>query len=97
MDATSGAAAVWWGIGIALLFLAVIPIVLRLLMSVRRDIARIDALADDILDHGGKLTHNLDSISALEETRDLVRTATGGFATYVGLVARILTAPKGTS
>lgn len=97
MDATAGAAAVWWGLGIAVLFLVVIPIIAKLLINVRRDIAKIGALSDDILFHGGKLTHNLDAIPVLEDTRNLVRTATGGFATYVGLVARILTAPKGTA
>ena len=94
MDATTGAASVWWGIGIAVLFLAVIPILFRLLNNVRHDIAKIGALADDILIHGGALTRNLDQIPELEDTRDLVQATTEEFGTYVGLVDRILTAPK---
>jgi len=94
MDAASGAAAVWWVIGIALLVLVVIPLVLALLFKVRRDIAEIGASADDILAHGVEVTRNLDPVPALVDTRELVETATGGFATYVGLVARILAATK---
>ncbi|PZS35578.1 MAG: hypothetical protein DLM59_02700 [Pseudonocardiales bacterium] len=97
MDATSGAAAVWWGIGLVVLFLGVIPYLLGLLRRVKRDIDGIGALADNILTHGGELTHNLDPIPALADTRDLVSTATGGFATYVDLVARILTGSRGTA
>ncbi len=97
MDATSGAAAVWWGLGIGLLVLVVIPLVLLLLQKVRRDISEIGYYADDILEHGVNVTGNLDPVPALLDTRDLVATATGGFATYVGLVARILAASKAAS
>jgi hypothetical protein len=94
MDAASGVAAVWWGIGIAVLALIVIPILLGRLRRVNRSIAGIGALADNIHTHGGALTRNLDPIPKLVETRDLVATATNGFATYVGLVGRILTATR---
>jgi hypothetical protein len=94
MDAASGAAAVWWGIGIAVLVLAVFPYLLVLLRRVNRDIEMIDGLAADILTHGGELTRNLDPIPKLADTRDLVATTTGGFGTYVGLVGRILGATR---
>ena len=94
MDAASGVAAIWWGVGIAVLALVVIPIVLGRLRRVNRDIARISALADNIHTHGGALTRNLDPIPKLADTRDLVATTTGGFGTYVGHVSRILTATR---
>lgn len=97
MDAASGAAAVWWGIGIAVLLLVVFPYLLSLLRKVNRDISAIGALADDILAHGGELSHNLDPIPKLADTGDLVTKATGGFATYVGLVGRILASSGGSS
>ncbi len=92
MDAASGAAAVWWGIGIALLVLVVIPVVLWLLFLLRRDLREIRFYADDILEHGVAITGNLDPVPALVETRELVATITAGFGGYVGLVARILAA-----
>lgn len=94
MDAASGAAAVWWGIGIAALVLIVIPYALILLAKVRRDISEIGSYADDILAHGVNVTGNLDPVPALVDTKNLVAAATAGFGTYVGLVARILAATK---
>jgi hypothetical protein len=94
MDAASGVAAVWWTIGLAVLFLIVIPIMLGRLRQVKRDINGIGALADNVHTHGGELTRNLDPIPKLVDTRELVATATDGFGTYVGLVARILTGTR---
>ncbi len=74
MDATSGWAAVWWGAGIAVLLLVVIPLVLVLSMRLLKVLFEVRRYSDDILTHGLGIASALESVPALVETRDLVST-----------------------
>jgi hypothetical protein len=68
----SSATALWW-IG-DLVFLAVIvPVVVIILNSVLRPAIEIVKYADDIAEHGAILASELDGMSVLERTPDLVR------------------------
>ncbi|CAN5689152.1 hypothetical protein BH24ACT26_BH24ACT26_02560 [soil metagenome] len=90
MDAASGAAAVWWWLGVAALFLAVIPVVLILAQRLLQEVLEIRRYADDVLEHGVGITANLEPVPALVETRALVKRVGGGLGTYVGAVDRIM-------
>lgn len=90
MDATSGAAAVWWWIGIVALFVVVIPVVLYLAQRVLVRAIEVKRYADDILDHGVQVTRNLEPVSALQETRDLVKQVGAGLTGYVQSVDKLL-------
>lgn len=85
---TSGA--ILWGIGVAALFLAVIPLVLVLALRVITHIREIRGYADDVLANGVAVTENLEPVPALLQTRDLVKSVSGKFGTYVGTVNRLL-------
>lgn len=83
MDASSGVAGILWWLGIAILFLVVIPIVVLLahrLLGVIREIRR---YADHVLDSGVAITNNLDPVPALLDTRELVRRVGSGVDAYV--------------
>lgn len=90
MDATSGAAAVWWTIGLIALFVVVIPLVAFLAHRLLQHIIEIKRYADDVLVHGVAITANLEPVPALVETRDRVKRVGGGLATYAGYVDRLL-------
>ena len=90
MDATSGGAGVWWWIGIAVLYLAVIPLVLFLAHRLLSHVREIKSYADDILEHGLGIAANLDPVPALVDTRDLVKRVGGGLTDYAGSVDRML-------
>lgn len=79
----------WW-IGIAALFLVVIPLVLVLAQRVITHIAEIKGYADDVLSHGVAVTENLEPVPALLETRDLVKSSSGKLGQYVSTVNRLL-------
>lgn len=90
MDAASGAAAVWWTIGIAALLLVVIPLVAFLAHRMIGHIVEIKRYADDVLEHGVGITANLAPVPALLETRALVKRVGAGLGTYAGSVDRML-------
>ncbi len=90
MDATSGAAAVWWSIGIAALFLVVAPLAVYLAQRVLQHILEIRGYANDLLEHGAATAGNLDPVPALVDTQQLVRSVGGGLQQYGGSLARIL-------
>lgn len=90
MDSLSLAGAILWSIGLAVLFLGVIPLVLVLALRVLTRLREINDYAADILDHGVGVTKNLEPIPALVETRELVGSAGGKLARYVGAVDRLL-------
>lgn len=82
MDAASGAAAVWWSLGIAVLLLVVTPTLLFLAHRVLRRLIEISRYAEDILDNGVRVAGNLDPVPALAETQTLVRSAVGRLHAY---------------
>jgi hypothetical protein len=72
----------WW-IGNALGIVVVIPLVLVLMSEVVRPVRQIAWYAGDILEHGVGLTHNLDPVPALIQTRALVGEVTQHAVEYV--------------
>lgn len=86
MDATSGAAAVWWWIGVIALYLVVIPVVLFLAQRLLRVVVEIKRYSDDVLEQGVAITGNLDPVPALLETRDLVKSVGSELADYAGSI-----------
>ncbi len=90
MDAASGAAAVWWSIGIAALVLVVIPLVVFLAHRMLMHIVEIKRYADDVLEHGVGVTANLAPVPALLDTRESVKNVGSGLLTYAGSVDRML-------
>ena len=79
----------WW-IGNILLILVVAPTCLFFLNRVLRPIYEIRAYADDILDHGVKLTAALDAVPKLQRTRELTSAARQSVGRYGGALQRIL-------
>lgn len=90
MNDLSAGAAILWFIGVAALFLVVIPLVLILVQKVLRSLGEIRSYATDVLEHIGGVTDNLESVPALLQTRDLVKSVGGGLGRYVGNVSRLL-------
>lgn len=90
MDASSGAAAVWWWIGLVVLYLVVIPLVLYLAENIRRRVVEIKRYSDDVVEYGTAIVHNLEPVPALVETRELIARITKGFGGYLGSVDRLL-------
>jgi hypothetical protein len=81
---------VWWWIGNIVFLFVVIPTVLYFLNRVLRPIFEIKAYADDILDHGVRLTGTLDAVPKLLRTRELTGTARQGVGRYGAALQRIL-------
>lgn len=79
----------WW-IGNAILLLVVVPLVLLLANRVLRPAIEVQRYADDILEHGVKLSENLEPVPAIADTRDLVSAAKGLAVRYVGAVGPLL-------
>jgi hypothetical protein len=79
----------WW-IGNILLIAVVAPTCLFFLNRVLRPIYEIRAYADDILDHGVKLSAALDAVPKLLRTRELTSAARQGVGRYGGALQRIL-------
>lgn len=90
MDAASGGAAVWWWIGIVLLFVAIAPTVVWLAHRLLTVVREINAYAEDIRIHGVAVTANLDPVPALGETRDLVKQVSAGLDDYAAAAGRLL-------
>ena len=81
---------VWWWIGNIVLLLVVIPTCLFFLNRVLRPTFEIKAYADDILDHGVKLTGTLGSVPKLLRTRELTGVARQGVGRYGSALQQIL-------
>jgi hypothetical protein len=79
----------WWIGNIALIFV-VAPVCLLFLNRVLRPAKEIYAYADDVLDHGVKLTGTLDSVPKLFTTRDLTAAARDSARRYGAALQRIL-------
>ena len=79
----------WWLGNIVLLFV-VAPVCLLFLNRVLRPAKEIYAYADDILDHGVKLTGTLDSVPKLFQTRALTAAARASAGRYGAALRRIL-------
>jgi hypothetical protein len=79
----------WW-LGNIVLILVVAPVVLLMLNRVLRPAKEIYAYADDILDHGVKLTGTLDSVPKLYRTRDLTGAARQSARRYGAALSNIL-------
>lgn len=90
MDSLSTSGAVLWWLGLAALFLVVIPLLLVLVVRVLGHLREISQYADDVLVHGVGVTKNLEPVPALVQTGDLVASAGGKLARYVGAVDRLL-------
>lgn len=93
--AISTAATVWWWIGLAVVFLVVIPLLLVLAWRLVQVVAEIRRYADDIRTHGGGLADELGAVVALRETQQLTAALRGGLARYAAAVGRILSTPGG--
>jgi hypothetical protein len=79
----------WWIGNIALIFV-VAPVCLLFLNRVLRPAKEIYAYADDVLDHGVKLTGTLDSVPKLYRTRELTSAARQTVGRYGAALQRIL-------
>lgn len=79
----------WW-IGNILLIAVILPVVVGLLNKLLRPAKEIEAYANDILDHGVKLTGALDSVPKLYQTADLVGTARRNVERYGRALERVL-------
>lgn len=90
MDGLPTSGVILWWIGVAALFLVVIPLVLALALRVIKHIREIKGYADDVLVHGVAVTENLDPVPALLQTRDLVKSASGKLGQYVSTINRLL-------
>jgi hypothetical protein len=79
----------WW-IGNLLLLLVIAPVVVLLLNRVLRPTFEIKAYADDVLDHGVRLTGTLDSVPRLGKTKELTGVARQNVARYGAALERLL-------
>ncbi len=90
MDNLSTGGAIMWWIGVAVLFLVVIPLVLALSLMVLRRLREIKDYAADVLDNGVRVTANLEPVPALHDTLTLTASVADGLRRYVGAVGRLL-------
>lgn len=79
----------WW-IGNIVLIAVVAPVCILFLNRVMRPIFEINKYADDILDHGVKLTGTLDCVPTLVRTCELTGTARLNVTRYGLALARLL-------
>lgn len=86
--------ALWW-IGNLLFLGVVIPVVLLLLNRVVRPAREIQNYADDVLDHGVKLTGTLDCVPVLATTCELTAAARLNVTRYGLALARMLESGTG--
>lgn len=87
-----GNALVYWWIGNILLILVVAPVVVMLLNRLIRPAMQIKGYADDVLDHGVKLTGTLDCVPVLATTCELTAAARLNVTRYGLALARMLEA-----
>lgn len=83
---------VFWWVGNLLLLAVVIPVVIVLLNRVIRAALEIKHYADDILDHGVRLTATLDCVPMLATTCELSAAARLNVTRYGLALARMLEA-----
>jgi hypothetical protein len=83
--------ALWW-IGNAVLLVVVAPVVVVLLTRLLAQVARLNRLADDILEHGVALSGELDALPKLVRTRELTTAADGLVGRYGGAVLSMVEA-----
>lgn len=81
---------VWWWIANLVGLLVVIPLVIFLANRVILPALEIRRYADEILDHGVRLTGTLDPLPALADTRDLVAQVKGNAVRYVTALDRVV-------
>ena len=79
----------WW-LANAIILLAVVPLVLLLANRVIRPALEIQEYADDVLDHGVKLTGHLVPVPALVDTDKLIADVTAGSVRYVTALRRMV-------
>ncbi len=79
----------WW-VGNVLLLFVVLPVVILLLNRLLRPAREIEAYANDILDHGVKLTGALDAVPKLVQTSELAATARRNVERYGRALERVL-------
>ncbi len=78
----------WW-IGNAVLILVVAPVVIWLANKLLRPAREILAYSNDILEQGHALTGALDSLPALDRTRQLAASANQGVSRYGAALQRL--------
>jgi len=79
----------WW-IANAIILFIVVPLVLLLANRVIRPAAEIQAYADDVLEHGVKLTGHLVPVPALIETDAAITEITGEAVRYVTALRKMV-------
>lgn len=79
----------WW-IANAIILLAVVPLVLFLANRVIRPALEIQEYADDVLEHGVKLTEHLVPVPALVDTDGIIAEVTGEAVRYVTALRRMV-------
>ena len=85
---------VYWWIGNVLLLAVVIPVVILLLNRVIRPAMQIKNYADDILDHGVRLSATVDCVPVLATTCELTAAARLNVTRYGLALARMLEAKE---
>lgn len=80
----------WWWIGNVLLLAVVFPVVVGLLNRLIRPTMSIKSYADDVLDHGVKLTGTLDAVPKLVRTRELTAVARQNGGRYSAALENLL-------
>ena len=79
----------WW-IANAIILFAVVPLVVLLANRVIRPALEIQEYADDVLEHGVKLTEHLVPVPALVDTEELISGVTDEAVRYVTALRRIV-------
>ncbi len=81
---------VFWWIANAVLFVAVIPLVIFVAGRVLRPIREIEAYAADVLENGVAVTGNLDGVPELARSAELVGSIKAQAAAYAATVSDLL-------
>lgn len=79
----------WW-LANAIILLVVVPLVILLANRVIRPAEEIQEYADDVLEHGVKLTGHLVPVPALVTTDELITDVTGEAVRYVTALRRMV-------
>ncbi len=79
----------WWIANVVAL-VAVVPLVIFLANRVIASALEIARYADEILEHGVKLTGTLDALPALAETRELSEQLKGNAVRYLTALERLV-------
>lgn len=79
----------WW-LANAIILLVVVPLVVLLANRVIRPALEIQEYADDVLEHGVKLTEHLVPVPALVDTDQLIVDVTGEAVRYVTALRKMV-------